>query len=264
MITAGVDIGSVATKALLLREREILAAAVRPTGSRPKATAQAVLDLALAQAGLAAAEVGRVVSTGYGRRVVDFGDQTITEISACARGMAFLGSPGQPLRTLIDLGGQDIKIIALDERGEVGDFVMNDKCAAGTGRFLEVIAQALETPLAELGELGLRAGRAAAITATCTVFAESEIISLLAQDVPREEIVAGVHLSVAERILTLTRKLGLREAVAFNGGGAKNAGLRAALSAKLGVELFVPESPQFVNALGAAVTARRQAGADAL
>jgi (R)-2-hydroxyacyl-CoA dehydratese activating ATPase len=189
---------------------------------------------------------------------VEFGDRTITEISACARGTDFLGSPRGRIRTIIDLGGQDIKVIALDETGEVGDFVMNDKCAAGTGRFLEVIARALEVRLEELGELGLKSTRPVAINATCTVFAESEVISLLAQDTAREDIIAGIHQAVAERVYGLAQKVGAQEIVTFNGGGAKNRGLLAALNARFGGELYVPDQPQFVNALGAALIAQDQ------
>jgi len=257
MICAGVDIGSVATKALILQDREVLATAVQPTGSRPKLTAQAVLDQALAQAGLRQADLAHIVSTGYGRRVVEFGDRTITEISACAKGTNFTGSPLGRVRTIIDLGGQDIKVIGVDENGEVSDFIMNDKCAAGTGRFLEVIAHALEVRLEDLGELSLHATRSIAINATCTVFAESEVISLLAQDARKEDIVAGIHASIAERMLAMARKIGIKEVVAFNGGGAKNAGLRAAMESKLGVHLFIPERPQFMNALGSALEAQR-------
>jgi len=255
MITAGVDIGSVATKVVVLKDKTIAAAEVAPTGSRPKATAQAVLDKALAVAGLQRSDVERIVSTGYGRRVIEFGDKTITEISACAIGTSFLGSPRGPVRTIVDLGGQDIKVIALDTDGEVGDFVMNDKCAAGTGRFLEVIAHALEVKLEDLGDLALDSRKQITINATCTVFAESEVISLLAQDVRKEDIVAGIHQSIAERVFAMACKIGLREVVTFNGGGAKNKGLVAALSAKLGVPLYIPDTPQFVNALGSALEA---------
>lgn len=257
MITAGVDIGSVATKVVVLKDKTVVAAEVMPTGSRPKTTAQAVLDKALEAAGLRRSDLERIVSTGYGRRVVEFGDKTITEISACAIGTSHLGSPRGTVRTIVDLGGQDIKVISLDADGEVSDFVMNDKCAAGTGRFLEVIAHALEVKLEDLGDLALNSRNEIAINATCTVFAESEVISLLAQDVRKEDIVAGIHLSIADRIFAMTRKIGLREIVAFNGGGAKNKGLVAALSAKLGVQLYIPETPQFVNSLGSALEAQR-------
>jgi predicted CoA-substrate-specific enzyme activase len=257
MFTAGIDIGSVATKALILKDREILATAILPTGSRPKLSAEKALSQALQTCHLQPADVQRTVSTGYGRRVVDFGDQTITEISACALGTNFLGSPRGRVRTIIDLGGQDIKVISLGENGEVADFVMNDKCAAGTGRFLEVMAQALEVRLEDLGSLAAGSGKEITVNATCTVFAESEVISLLAQDTRKEDIIAGIHRSIAERIVAMAKKTGLCEIAAFNGGGAKNSGLRAALEVKLGLELFVPEIPQFVNALGSALAAQR-------
>jgi predicted CoA-substrate-specific enzyme activase len=256
MITAGVDIGSVATKALILNDQKISAAVVRPTGSQSKAAAQSALDQALAAAGMDRKSVRHIVSTGYGRRVVEFGEKTITEISACAQGMKFLGCERGPVRTLIDLGGQDIKVIAVDANGITSDFAMNDKCAAGTGRFLEVIARALEVKLEELGDFGLKSTKTIAINATCTVFAESEVISLLAQSVKQEDIIAGIHNSIAERIFAMVKKVGLKEIVAFNGGGAKNKGLCHALEQKLNSRLHIPEIPQFVNALGSAVVGK--------
>lgn len=257
MITAGIDIGSVATKALVLKDQEIMATAVLPTGSRPKLSATAALAQALQLAGLQSADVQHTVSTGYGRRVVEFGDKTITEISACAQGSVFLGSSRGSVRTIIDLGGQDIKVIALGAQGEVTDFVMNDKCAAGTGHFLEVMARALEVRLEDLGALAAQSNQAIAINATCTVFAESEVISLLAQDTKKEDIIAGIHRSIAERIAAMAHKISFREIVVFNGGGAKNQGMQVALEAKLGVALAIPAVPQFVNALGSALEAQR-------
>ncbi len=256
MITAGVDIGSVATKALILNDQKIAATVVLPTGSQSKVAAQSALDQALAAAGVDRKSVRHVVSTGYGRRVVDFGEKTITEISACAQGMKFLGSERDPVRTLIDLGGQDIKVIAVDEKGNTSDFMMNDKCAAGTGRFLEVIARALEVKLEELGDLALKSTKTITINATCTVFAESEVISLLAQSVTKEDIIAGVHNSIAERIFAMVKKISLKEIVTFNGGGAKNKGLCRVLEQKLNTSLYIPEIPQFVNALGSAVVGK--------
>jgi predicted CoA-substrate-specific enzyme activase len=256
VITAGIDIGSAATKALILKDRETLATAVLPTGSRPKLSAVSALSQALKKCDLQPADVQRTVSTGYGRRVVEFGDKTITEISACAQGTRFLGSPRGCVRTIIDLGGQDIKVISLGANGEVADFVMNDKCAAGTGRFLEVMAQVLEVRLEDLGDLAAQATQTITINATCTVFTESEVISLLAQDAKKEDILAGIHRSIAERIVALAKKVNVCQIVAFNGGGAKNHGLRAALEEKLGLELYVPPQPQFVNALGSAWAAQ--------
>lgn len=256
MLTAGVDIGSVATKAVVLNGRGVLSRALMETGSRPRQSAQAALDQALAQAGLEPGRLQAVVSTGYGRRLVEFGHRAITEILACSRGARFAGG-GTPVKTVIDLGGQDIKVISLDESGRTRDFLMNDKCAAGTGRFLEVLARALQVNLEDLGPLSSQARQAAAITATCTVFAESEVVSLLAQETPRENIIAGIHHSIAERIASLVRKLGLKEGVFFCGGGALNTGLVQALEQKLKVRVQVPEYPQYVIALGAAVEAQK-------
>jgi (R)-2-hydroxyacyl-CoA dehydratese activating ATPase len=260
MVFAGVDIGSVACKSLIWDGVRVLGTALAPTGNRPKRTAETVLDQALGAGGRVRGDLARTVATGYGRRLVEFGDATLTEIAACGLGARFLGSARGPVRTLIDLGGQDIKVIAVDERGAVSDFVMNDKCAAGTGRFLEVMAQALEVTLADLGDLAARSTVRVALNATCTVFAESEVISLLAQDTRKEDIIAALHRAIADRIEAMAHKLGVRPIVAFTGGGARNGGLRAALEAKLGVALEVPEHPQFVNALGAAMAAAGREG----
>ncbi|MBN1594613.1 2-hydroxyglutaryl-CoA dehydratase [candidate division FCPU426 bacterium] len=256
MITAGIDIGSVATKAVILSGHFILATEVMPSGSQPKLTAERALAKSLQTAKMERNQLEYLVSTGYGRRVVDFGDKNITEISACAQGIRFLKAPMGQIMTVIDLGGQDIKVISLDERGEVRDFVMNDKCAAGTGRFMEVIARALELRLEELGTYSKLSKKRIDINATCTVFAESEVVSLLAQDVGKEDIIAGIHRSIAERIATMGKKIGLKEVVAFTGGGAKNKGFCQILEEELGLTLHIPKIPQFVNALGAAVAAK--------
>lgn len=256
MLYAGVDIGSVATKAVVMYGRHILGSAVRPTGSRPKIAAEMALEAVLATAGRTdVQEPVRVVSTGYGRRIIDFGEKAITEISACALGARWGDPPDARIQTLIDLGGQDIKVIRLDPSGQVSDFIMNDKCAAGTGRFLDVMAHALETQSEQLGPLALGAKKAAPITATCAVFAESEVVSLLAQGIPKEEIIAGIHAAIADRIFAMVTKLGLNERVLFCGGGAKNIGLVQALENKLKTRLVIPDSPQLLNALGSAIAA---------
>lgn len=259
MINAGVDIGSVGTKVCILKDNEIVTTYVMPTGSRPKITAQTALASALAQVELEPKDVSRVVSTGYGRRVVDFGHKSITEISASALGMNFFHNGHGRVRTIIDLGGQDIKVIAVDEDGNIKDFAMNDKCAAGTGRFLEVIAGALEVDLEDLGDLALKSTEHININATCTVFAESEVISLLAQDEKKENIVAGIVTSIAERIFAMAKRIGIKERVTFTGGGAKNIGLVKSIEHLLETELYIPEVPQFINSLGAALLAKKMA-----
>jgi predicted CoA-substrate-specific enzyme activase len=255
MITAGIDVGAVATKALIFRSGKILAKAVVLTKADPNSAAKLAMEEALDKARLSEEDVKYIVSTGVGRRAIEYGDRVITEITANARGAGFLGSPLGVIRTIIDLGGQDSKVIALDERGNVINFVMNEKCSAGTGRFLEVMAHALGVKLEDLGKLSLRSKNPVKINATCTVFAETEVISLIAQKKKKEDIIAGLHASIAKRIARMVREVGAREVLFFDGGGAKNMGIKKALEDELGMKVYVPKEPQFVIALGAALIA---------
>ncbi len=254
MITAGVDIGSVATKAVLLRQGEVLGKSVVKTGASPRQAAQQALEQALAEAGIKREDINRTASTGYGRRAVDFGDKVITEISADARGAFFLGCPWGKPELVADLGGQDTKVILLDRNGAVADFAMNDKCAAGTGRFLEVMAGVLGVELDEMGEISQRSTALVPINSTCTVFAESEVISLIAGGARKEDIIAGLHAAIASRLVNMLRQMKDGD-VFFNGGGARNSGVRAALEKELGRQVYIPADPQFVVALGAALMA---------
>jgi len=256
VIAAGLDIGSVATKAVLLRDGRPAAHTLLRTGPAPAAAAREALARAAAEAGFGPADVGRVAATGYGRRSIDFADRIVTEITAGARGAHHLGCPWGAPRLLVDLGGQDMKVTLLDPDGSVRDFAMNDRCAAGTGRFLEVMAGVLNVPLEELADLGARSDRPADIRASCTVFAESEVISLISRGTPKEDIVAGLHAAVASHVAAMVRPLGPRDAF-FHGGGAWNGGVRAALGRRLGRRVHVPPRPQHVVALGAALTAAR-------
>jgi predicted CoA-substrate-specific enzyme activase len=197
------------------------------------------------------------VATGYGRVAVAFADRQVTEISCYARGIHHLYPQVQ---TVIDIGGQDSKVVAVGPGGRPLDFAMNDKCAAGTGRFLEVMARALQLDLAEIGPNALRARRAADISSTCTVFAESEVISLVARGVDREEILAGICQAIARRVGAMARRVGVVPPVAIAGGVAKNVGVVNALEQFLGEELLVPPEPQIVGALGAALLARDDNG----
>jgi predicted CoA-substrate-specific enzyme activase len=253
MVTVGIDIGSTSGEALILDGDHILAWSVVDTGYNSRLAARQALDGALAQAGLARDQLGRIVATGYGRVAVEFADQQVTEITCYARGIHHLFPQVQ---TVVDIGGQDSKVVAVGPGGKPLDFAMNDKCAAGTGRFLEVIARALQLPLEELGDCALRARRVADISSTCTVFAESEVITLVAEGVSREEIVAGVCRSIARRVGGMAVRVGVEAPVAFAGGVAKNAGVVRALEEVLGERLVVPEEPQIVGALGAALLAR--------
>lgn len=253
MIVAGVDIGSVVTKVVILENNQTKSQALNLTGADPKLAAELTLKEALRFANFSLDEIAYTVSTGYGRRAIEFGDKTITEISACAKGALWLGSPLGKIRTIIDLGGQDTKVISLDEDGGIVDFVMNDKCAAGTGRFLEVIAGALQISLEELGELALISKAPIEISSTCTVFTESEVISLIAQRRNKADIVGGICRSIASRIAGMVREVGEKETIFFNGGGAKNLGIKQALEDELKMQIYVPGEPQFVIAQGAAL-----------
>lgn len=253
MYVAGIDIGSTSGEALILDGERVLAWSVVDTGYNSRHAAALALDEALARSGLTREQLGSIVATGYGRVSVEFADSQVTEISCYARGIHHLYPE---VMTVIDIGGQDSKVVAIGPGGKPLDFAMNDKCAAGTGRFIEVIARALQLDLEDMGPSALRARHAADISSTCTVFAESEVVSLVAEGVPREEIVAGVCRAIARRVGAMARRVGVEPPVAFAGGVAKNVGVVRALEEVLGEDLIVPEEPQIVGALGAALVAR--------
>ena len=250
---AGVDSGSITVKAVILDDEGLVASALDFAGYNSAGAAERVLAEALRRAGLRREDVARLVGTGYGRNRVPGADKQVTEITCHSRGAHWL-LPS--VRTVIDIGGQDSKGIALDERGRVIDFVMNDKCAAGTGRFLEVMAHALEVDLEAFGALSLRAPRRAQISSTCTVFAESEVISRIAAGVPRDEIIAGIHQAIAARIASMVRKIPICDVVMVSGGVARNAGVVQMLGEKLGHETVVLPEAQLTGAIGAALIAR--------
>jgi predicted CoA-substrate-specific enzyme activase len=250
---AGVDVGSTQTKAVIVDEaRQIAARALIDTGANVIQAAQNAYLAALADGGIREEEVEYVVGTGYGRYKVTFGDTQITEISCHGRGAVHM-FPGT--RTVVDMGGQDTKAIRVSPSGEILDFCMNDKCAAGTGRFLGAAAAALDIPLADLGPVALRAEKAVKISTTCTVFAESEVVSWLGKGKKIEEILLGVHQSIASRSLGLMRRVGVEREVTFTGGVAKNNGMVTALNGLLGFEVNVGPDSHFMGALGAALFA---------
>jgi predicted CoA-substrate-specific enzyme activase len=253
MIVAGIDIGSITAETVILQEDRILAYSILPTGANSRSAAERSLAVALREAKIQKEDLLGIVTTGYGRASFPSADKMITEITCHARG-AFFVHPDT--RTVIDIGGQDSKVIRLDGRGRNVDFQMNDKCAAGTGRFLEVMARALEVNLEELGKLSRSAPRTIKISSTCTVFAESEVVSLIAENQPKEVIIRGLHDAIAGRILGLVYRVGIEEGVTLSGGVAKNEGVVRALEERLGINLFVPAEPQIIGALGAALVAR--------
>jgi predicted CoA-substrate-specific enzyme activase len=223
------------------------------TGANVVRAAEQAYELALTAAGLDEREVGFVVGTGYGRYRVTFGDAQVTEISCHGRGAVHM-FPGT--RTVVDMGGQDTKAIRVNANGEIANFCMNDKCAAGTGRFLGAAAAALEIPIGELGPQALRAERPVKITTTCTVFAESEVLSWVAKGKKIEDILQGVHQSIASRSLGLMRRVGIEPEVTFTGGVSKNIGMVKALEAALGYSVNVSDDSHYMGALGAALFAR--------
>jgi predicted CoA-substrate-specific enzyme activase len=248
---AGIDIGSTMTKAVITDgEGKVLGSVIGPTGAKHRHWAFQVMAEALDKTALVLEALDFIVATGYGRINVPFADKQITEITCHARGIRALFPT---VRTVIDIGGQDSKGIKLDAGGKVINFVMNDKCAAGTGRFLEVIADTLGITLAEMGGLSLTAKEAVPISNTCTVFAEHEVTSRLAEGVGIPEIVAGLHAAIAGRVVNLVRTLGIEKDVAVTGGGAKNIGLVRAVEDRIGFPALVPEEPLLTGALGAAL-----------
>ncbi|HWP23362.1 MAG TPA: acyl-CoA dehydratase activase [Candidatus Binatia bacterium] len=254
---AGIDVGSTQTKGILLDEKfEIVARALTDTGAYVTKAAERCFLEALRASGVKREEVAYVVGTGYGRYKVAFGDAQITEISCHARGAAYLFPK---TRTVIDMGGQDAKGIRVGEGGEVKDFVMNDKCAAGTGRFLASAAEALGVSLDDIGEISLKAKNPVRLTTVCTVFVESDIMSYLAQNKKIEDILGGVHSAIAARTISLVRRVGIEPEVTFTGGVSRNIGMVRALEEKLGMKLNVSPDSHFVGALGASIFALERA-----
>jgi predicted CoA-substrate-specific enzyme activase len=248
---AGVDIGSTMTKVAIMGN-ELVASVIGPTGPEHRRLAYKVMEETLVRARLAFEDLSYVIATGYGRINVPFADKQVTEITCHAKGLYSLLPTA---RTVVDIGGQDSKGIKL-KNGKVVSFVMNDKCAAGTGRFLEVIADALGVPLARLGEISLSAERTATISNTCTVFAEQEVVSQLAAGEPVENLIAGIHEAIATRIYAMVSKLKIEPDVAITGGGAKNIGLIRALEARFGCPVLVPPEPLLTGAIGAALVGK--------
>jgi (R)-2-hydroxyacyl-CoA dehydratese activating ATPase len=257
---AGVDVGSTQTKCVIVdEERRIVARSLIETGANVTRAAERGFDAALAAAGMARADVACVAGTGYGRFKVEFGDLQITEISCHAKGAC---SVFPATRTVIDMGGQDAKGIKVQD-GEVLDFVMNDKCAAGTGRFLATAAEVLAQPLSAIGELSLQARNPVRLSTVCTVFVESDIMAYLAQGKKIPDILGGIHSAIAARTISLVRRVGLEPEITFTGGVSLNVGMVRALEEKLGVKINVCEDSHYMGAIGAAAFALERALASA-
>ena len=257
LYAAGVDVGSTQSKAIILGDRrQIVGRSLISTGARVTQAAETAFDLALKDAGLRREQVGYVVGTGYGRYKVTFGDAQITEITCHARGAQFF-FPGT--RTVVDMGGQDTKAIKVAPNGDVQDFNMNDKCAAGTGRFLLAAAEVMGLTLDDIGPISLQGTDPVRLTSVCTVFVESDIMSYVAQKKKIEDILAGVHRAIAARTVSLVRRVGIEEEVTFTGGVTRNVGMVRALEDALKVRLNVSPEAHYMGAAGGALFALERA-----
>ncbi len=252
-LSAGVDVGSTQTKAVIINEGlDIIGRSLIDTGANVVKAAEKAYLQALNDSNRREEEVAYVIGTGYGRYKVTFGDTQVTEISCHGRGAVHM-FPNT--KTVLDMGGQDTKAISVSKIGEIVDFCMNDKCAAGTGRFLGAASMALDIPLGELGAVALKSEKPVKISTPCTVFAESEVLSWLGKGKKIEERLLGVHKSISSRSIALLRRVGLNQQITFTGGVAKNIGMVEVLNENLGMKMNVSEESHFMGALGAALFA---------
>ena len=254
----GIDSGSTSTNAVIMNgEKKIIASEVVRTGAKTAVSAEKILEDVLKKAGIGREDLSEIISTGYGRVSIPFADENVTEISCHAKGARYFDPK---VRTILDIGGQDSKAIRLNDEGDVADFAMNDKCAAGTGRFLEAMARTLELDISELGPESLKARERVEISSMCTVFAESEVISLIAQNKEKADIAAGVHRAIAGKAWSLLSRVGPEPEYMMTGGVAKNTGVVKAMEEKTGVKITVCDDPEIVGAAGAALFALERAG----
>jgi predicted CoA-substrate-specific enzyme activase len=252
MIAAGVDMGAHSIKVVIVDGETVLAHSIAPTGFEPVESAEKALEDAVNQARIKREDIGKIVATGAGRKSLPFADTSVTEVTADARGTTHLHPS---VRTIIDIGAEEARGIAADEQGKVADFAKNDKCAAGSGAFVESMARALEIKVPEMIELSLKSTKDAPINATCAVFAESEVVSLIHSKIEKADIAHAVHDAIASRVSSMVRRLSIQNDVALIGGVANNAAIADVMKKHLGTDIIVPENAQYVGALGAALSA---------
>lgn len=253
ILVAGIDSGSTSTNVVIMnKNREILSSSIVRTGAKSQNGAESAMKEALDKLNLTKDKLSKIISTGYGRVSIPFANEEVTEITCHGKAAYFLNDS---VRTIVDIGGQDSKAIKLDDKGNVVDFAMNDKCAAGTGRFLEMMSHSLEVPLNEMGEKSLVWKEDIDITSMCSVFAESEVVSLIAQNKEIPDIIHGLNKAVATKTSALVNRVGKEEGYMMTGGVAKNIGVVKCLEEKLQSKIFIPEEPQIVGAIGAALIA---------
>ncbi len=255
MIVAGIDIGSRAAKAVVMNDGAIISSVICDTGPESVKTSHMAIEAVLKGPGLSLSDIQYTVATGYGRVLVPFADENISEISCHARGINWYFPS---VRTILDMGGQDCKAISCNANGRVTNFIMNDKCAGGTGRFLEMIADVLNTPLEEIGDLSLKSEATIPFNTICAVFAKSEAISFLRQGMAKSDILAGLNEAISIRCLNLLKRVSIEKEFSITGGIAKNKGMVAKLIEKVGLEPLLCEDPQIIGALGAALFAKER------
>jgi len=255
MFVAGIDIGSRGAKGVIMENDDILSYYIGDTGPESAKTSQMVIDEAMNGTGLSLKDIQYVVGTGYGRVLIPFANENISEISCHAKG-AHWYFPS--VRTILDMGGQDCKAINCNEEGRVTKFIMNDKCAGGTGRFLEVIADVLQVPLEKIGELSMESTEKVDFNTICAVFAKTDAITFLKRGVPKSDILAGLHSAIATRSYNLLKRVSIEKEFTITGGISKNAGMVEKVKEKLGMEPLLAPDPQIIGALGAALFAKER------
>jgi predicted CoA-substrate-specific enzyme activase len=253
MIVAGIDVGSRTTGAAILENERVVSYSIISTGPESTKTAYEGMKEALKNHDISFDTIDYIVATGYGRVMVPFANKIITEISCHAKGAHWYFPT---VRTVLDMGGQDCKAIRVDNEGNPIKFAMNDKCAAGTGRFLEIMADMLNLSLEDFSTIPLKSKNEVRISSTCAVFAKSEAISLIKRGMPKEDVVAGLHEAIAERVYDLLRRVGVEKDFVISGGIAKNIGVVSKIEKKVGLKILIPDEPQIVGAIGAALLAK--------
>jgi len=250
LITAGIDMGSKNVKVVILKDGQILSKGLAPSGFDQKIAAERIFNEMLKEAGLSRSDTNYIVATGAGKDVAPKANSEISVMGADALGGAFLYPSA---RTVIDVGAEVARAVRCNEKGKMIDFVVNEKCAAGAGTFIEAMARTLEVKLEEIGSLSLKAEKTVLMSAQCTIFAESEVVSLIHEKISKADIARAIHDAIANRIASMARRLGIQRDVVLVGGVAKNVGFVSSLQRTLGIDLLVPEEPEFVGALGAAL-----------
>jgi benzoyl-CoA reductase subunit D len=254
MITAGIDMGAAFAKMVIVKDGEVIGKGICKVTLEPEEAVETVLELALKDAGLKPDEIERVGATGSGRKLVKKADVVVTDVTADGAGANYLD---KAVRTVIDVGGEEARAVKINEEGKVVSFAVNDKCAAGAGAFIEAMTRALELPMEDFAQYSLRSTQKIPINAQCAIFAESEVVSLINEMTPREDICRAVHDGIADRVSSMAKRVGIEEKVALIGGAAKNIGLLRSLEDALGMKITVLPDPQFISALGIGILAAK-------